>query len=502
LPAGAAEKTITILHESSFIKPFNDYVVNTLAPAYEKETGIRINYEVTSVGSGSTRISTIVETGSGADITANALLWVIQFGDKYLDVGDIAEDIGKAQGGWYDGGREAVLVDGKWKAIPFSNIGQLMNWRTDWFAEVGVKKFPETWEELHEVGKKLKAKDHPFGFELGHGFADNHGWLYPLLWSYGGAEVAPDGKTVVINSDETARAVDFCRAFFRDTMLDDVLGWTDVSNNKAWMAEQISCTNNAESILWFAKREFPEIGKVTDQAMNPAGPKGHFHLLNPVSHSIFSFSPVREEARAFMRWLMEPKQLGGWYAIADSYYQPLLHGYDDAPMWSVEPRNLPYRDALGSAHIPGWPAPASRQMAEGVAKYVVVDMFAKACAGASTKDVIKNAEIQIGMSAYGGRPDQGLRGLRPPLLTRSGPTSVGTSNSLTTKRQSVNLLSHGLGGRDTCDGGTFLQDCWPPQPRAQFALSSHLAGYGVSPFSIRERLGTLSARSCRLFYAS
>ena len=63
------------------------------------------------------------------------------------------------------------------------------------------------------------------------------------MWSYGGAEVAPDGKTVAIDSDETARAIDFGRKFFKDTMLDDVLGWTDVSNNKAWMAEQISCTN-------------------------------------------------------------------------------------------------------------------------------------------------------------------------------------------------------------------------------------------------------------------
>ena len=192
LPAGAAEKTITILHESSFIKPFDEYVANTLAPAYEKETGIKVVYEVTSVGSLPTRISTIAETGSGADITMNGLLQVIQFSNKYLDVGDIADDIGKAQGGWYDAGQEAVVVDGKWKAIPFANIGQLMNWRTDWFAEVGVKKFPETWEELYEVGKKLKAKDHPFGFELGHGFGDNHGWLYPLLWSYGGAEV--DGR--------------------------------------------------------------------------------------------------------------------------------------------------------------------------------------------------------------------------------------------------------------------------------------------------------------------
>jgi len=131
-PAGAAEKTITILHESSFIKPFDEYVTNTLAPAYEKETGIKVSYEVTSVGSLPTRISTIAETGSGADITMNGLLQVIQFSNKYLDVGDIADDVGKAQGGWYDAGREAVVVDGKWKAIPFSNIGQLMNWRTDW----------------------------------------------------------------------------------------------------------------------------------------------------------------------------------------------------------------------------------------------------------------------------------------------------------------------------------------------------------------------------------
>ena len=248
-PALAQGKTLTVLHESSFIPPFDEYIKTTLAEAYQKETGVKVVYEVTAVGSLPTRISTITETGSGADVTMNGLLQVIQFGEKYLDVTDLCKEIGDKNGGWYDAGREAVVVDGKWKAVPFCNIGQLMNWRTDWFAEVGVKKFPETWEELYEVGKKLKANDHPFGFELGHGFGDNHGWLYPLLWSYGGAEVEPDGKTVVIDSDETARAIDFGRKFFKDTMLDDVLGWTDVSNNKAWMAEQISCTNNAESIL-------------------------------------------------------------------------------------------------------------------------------------------------------------------------------------------------------------------------------------------------------------
>jgi len=236
--APAAGKTITLLHESSFIKPFDEYFQNTLAPAYEKETGIRVNYELTSVGSIPTRVTTIAETGSGADITMNITLMPFLFDEKYIDVSDIAEEVGQKQGGWYPAGKESSIVGGKWKAVPWGNIGQLMNWRTDYFAEVGVKKFPETWDELYEVGKKLKAKDHPFGFELGHGFGDNHGWLYPLLWSFGGHEVEKDGKTVVIDSDETAKAIDFCRKFFKDTMLDDVLSWTDVSNNKAWYAER------------------------------------------------------------------------------------------------------------------------------------------------------------------------------------------------------------------------------------------------------------------------
>src|SRR4051794_15136640 len=45
-PAQAAGKTITILHESSFIPPFDEYIKTTLAQAYEKETGIKIVYEI------------------------------------------------------------------------------------------------------------------------------------------------------------------------------------------------------------------------------------------------------------------------------------------------------------------------------------------------------------------------------------------------------------------------------------------------------------------------
>jgi multiple sugar transport system substrate-binding protein len=395
-PGETASKTITMVHESSFIRDFDEYLKSTLAPAYEKEAGIKIDYLLASVGTLQTRVSTILETGSGADIVLNAFNWPFLYDEKYVDVSDIAEEAGEQQGGWYEAGKEAVYVHGKWKAIPLGNIGQLMNYRMDWFHEVGFDKFPETWEELLEAGIKLNEKGHPFGFELGHGFGDNHGWLYPLMWSFGAQEVAADGRTVTVDADEMARAIDFVRNFFQKTMLEDCLGWTDVSNNKAFLSEQISCTNNAESILWVAKRDFPEIGKVTGQALNPKGPAGkRFHILNVWSHSVVTSANDVDVAKQFLRWLMDRKHFEGWLAAADSYYAPFLHAYDNAAFWNVEPRNLPYRDALASSHLPGWPAPVSRPQAEVIAKYVIIDMFAKACSGSSTKDVIKQATAQV-----------------------------------------------------------------------------------------------------------
>lgn len=264
-PGHAAARSLTLVHENSFVPPYDAYFENKLAPAYEKATGIKINHEQISVGSLQSRVTSVAETGSGPDLTLMEFTWPHLFDEKLVDVTDIAEKIGNESGGWQDAIKEALIVNGKWKAIPFGNIGQLMNWRTDWFGEVSFKAFPDTRDELLEAGTKLKKAGHPFGFELGHGFGDNYGWLYPLSWSFGSREVEPDGKTVVIDSDETARAVDFCRKFFEQTMFQDVLGWTDPSNNKAYLAEQISCTNNAETILYVAKRDFPDIGKATSR---------------------------------------------------------------------------------------------------------------------------------------------------------------------------------------------------------------------------------------------
>src|SRR6266702_1535119 len=352
----ATTKSLTTVRESSFIKAFDDYFVKTLAPECEKLTGIKVGYE---------------------------------------EVSDLAGEVGRKLGGWHEQVQEVVVVNKKWKALPWGNIGQLEVYRTDWFKEVGVNKFPETWEDLLAAGRLLKKKGHPFGFELGNGFGDNHGWLYPLLWSYGGREVDKDGKTVTIDSAETAKAVDFCRRFYQETMFEDVLGWTDVNNNKTFFGEQISCTNNASSILEVGLRQFLDVAEVTDHAMNPSGPKGRFHVLNAVSHAVLTHAPDQAAAKAFLRWLYDDKQMSRWLASANAYYAPFLHGYDNHPMWNVEPRYLPYKECLKTSRPHTWPGPQGQAASECVAKYVLVDMFAKACRGDSTKDVVATASAQL-----------------------------------------------------------------------------------------------------------
>ena len=199
----------------------------------------------------------------------------------------------------------------------------------------------------------------------------------------------------MIDSAETARAIDFCRKFFKETMFEDVLGWTDVNNNKAYFGEQISCTNNASSILVVAKRDFPEIASVTDHSLNPQGPKGRFHIMQAASHAIMTHAPDHAAAKAFLRWLYDDKQLSRWLTAGEAYYAPFLTAYDNHPMWNTEPRYLPYKESLKTTRLHGWPGPPSHAMSESVAKYVLVDMFAKACQGESTKNVIATAAAQL-----------------------------------------------------------------------------------------------------------
>ena len=201
---------------------------------------------------------------------------------------------------------------------------------------------------------------------------------------------------------------------------------------------------------------------------------------------------------------MDEKQLGAWYASADSYYQPLLHGYDNAPMWQVEPRNIPYRDALAARICRAGRRRPTGHWPKAVAKYVVVDMFAKACAGASTKEVIKNAEAQL-KEIYRPRDDaatphpdplpaSGERESEPlaPLAGRGRGPRQREGEGHSPARPEVTLRSEPLVAASAARAGRVAQRLARPRERVQLADDGAAAAVSGGA----GRLSVLSTASC------
>ena len=86
----AAGKGISLMHESSFIRTYDDFFKKTLVPEYAKAKGMDVDYQLISVGSLQTRMATAAETGNGPDITLTFFNWPSLFDDKLVDVSDIA----------------------------------------------------------------------------------------------------------------------------------------------------------------------------------------------------------------------------------------------------------------------------------------------------------------------------------------------------------------------------------------------------------------------------
>ena len=149
------------------------------------------------------------------------------------------------------------------------------------------------------------------------------------------------------------------------------------------------------SILVVGQARLPEIAKVTDHALNPAGPQGPLPHAEPQIATPSSIhAPDQAAAKAFLRWLIRRQAARAWLTVRPTpTTRRILHGYDNHPMWNAEPRYLPYKESLKTSRLPrlAWAA-EPRHVRRAWLSTSLVDMFAKARRRAtSTKDVIATA---------------------------------------------------------------------------------------------------------------
>ncbi len=268
-------------------------------------------------------------TGAGMDMVWGTHTLPQLFPDKVVYMNDVADYLGKKYGGWTDAAMKTVTLNNNWLGIPVATAGGALTYRKSATDKAGFAKFPTDFPGFLELCKALKKNNTPAGFALGHATGDANGWLHWALWGHGAYTVDKDDK-VIINSPETAKALDYVKAL-SDTFIPGVASWNDSSNNKAFLSGELFLTLNGISIYLSAKDDpkMKDLAEDIHHSTLPVGPIGkpaELHLTVPIF--AFKFTKYPNAAKAFTVFMLEKEQFDKWLIASRGYLTQTLNAYE------------------------------------------------------------------------------------------------------------------------------------------------------------------------------
>src|SRR5260370_2746750 len=179
-PALAQETTVHWLRWADFVPASDVLLKGQITQECKKATGITLKLETVNANDLQSRITSAIQSGTGADIIMALGNWPQLYAESLADSSDVAEEIGKAQGGYYDICRQLATGGNQSIGVPWTVGGGLIAHRKSWLQEAGYSTFPQTWDALRDAGQQLNAKGRAVGPVAGHAFRDAHGWRDPL----------------------------------------------------------------------------------------------------------------------------------------------------------------------------------------------------------------------------------------------------------------------------------------------------------------------------------
>ena len=199
------------------------------------------------------KTATAAAIGSGPDIVYAWSDDPHKFSSQCVDLTDLADYLGQKYGGWWPivekYGKDQKT--GRWIAMPIGGSGNRFVHRKSWVNEAGYETVPEDLDGFLAMARKLKANGHPIGLALGNATGDANSWCHWLMWTHGGS-LTDENDQITINSKETIEALKYGKAL-AETFIPGATSWLDPSNNKAFLAGEISGTGNGISIYYSAK---------------------------------------------------------------------------------------------------------------------------------------------------------------------------------------------------------------------------------------------------------
>jgi multiple sugar transport system substrate-binding protein len=380
--------SLRMLRPVRFVQPDED-VFRANAKRFTDKTGVEVKVDFVGWEDMNQQTAVTANSGAGPDIIIGFSDAPHIYVDKLIELTDVADYLDKRYGGWL----ALALRYGRknksntWIGLPFGAGSGPLVYRKSIIQAAGYDKVPDDHTGFLALCQKLKAAGKPAGFALGNAVGDGNGFASWLLWSHNASLLDEDGN-ITINSKETIAALKYLKELY-PTFIAGTTSWNDVSNNRAYSAQEISLTFNGVS-LYFALKNDPATKAIADDTEHQLVPKG----LAPISPMggltlnamVFKHSPYPNAAKAFLKFMLEKEQYEPWLNGNSGYWAQPLAAYADAAVWSGDPKVRIFKDTMRSSYYNGYKGPISTATGAINADYVLVQMCASVATDAATPE--------------------------------------------------------------------------------------------------------------------
>jgi len=336
-----------------------------------------------------------------------------QFGDL-LDVTDVVNQLQDAYGPVEDAYKFELLIDNKWYGIPYSTQANGLFVRKDWFAEKGIK--PEemkTFENMRDIA--LQISD-PSKNRYGWGMTTNRSGdgnyqVESILWAYGGAINSNDGQKVTFNSPETVAAIQFLADIhtnpkYKNMLPPGVEGWTDPSNNEAWLAGTLGITQNGYTLYAQSKAQSNPVYEKTAVLAGVTGPGTDQIIATPgfFYFTLFKNGKNPEIAKEMAKYLVAPSSFINISKPSNGLNMPAYKKVWDAdPFYTSGDPSFPALRQVIEAKLPiksktgfGFPQAVSPGYSAVKSQYILSDMMGDIIQkGTKVPDAVKAAHDRM-----------------------------------------------------------------------------------------------------------
>lgn len=277
-----------------------------LLAEFEEESGIKVHVEEVSWDDIRDKVSIAAAGGeAAADVVEVDWSWVGEMNSAgWLEPIEMSEADKKDMPTL-----ETFTIDNKVLAVPYANDYRIAYYNTEHFKKAGIKKAPETWEEVYEDLKKLKeagVTKYPFTLPVNADESATTSMIW-LTFSRNGKVFNESGT---LNKDAVLDALKFEQKLVEEEFIDPAARTFSgmdcyrklTSGEASFMVgptKFVGISNNPE--------ESSVVGQIKPILLPGKESTSQVTMPLPEAVGITAFSKHKEEAKEFIKWYSSPE---------------------------------------------------------------------------------------------------------------------------------------------------------------------------------------------------